>query len=294
MNKKNRVIHLGILILFGTISIFPLKLQFLFSEVITFITYRLIGYRKKVVFQNLRASFPEKTPEEINHIARKYFRHLSVMIVENLNLRFISEKKMSQVIKLENEQLFLDLYAQKRNLIVMVGHLGNWEYGSAITRLIPYSGSAVYKKLSSDAFDKLYFDIRKRLGVDPVEMHDTLRRVIQQNNQSDPYILFMVADQAPPKNDQQHYIQFLNQETGVYLGSEKLAKKFDMPVVFMEIKRIKKGSYCIVPQLITDDPKSTNEFEITEKYYALLEEAIVRNPRYWLWSHRRWKNRPKQ
>ena len=291
MTGLQRIYYYFTLAIFRILTLLPLKLLFLISEIVTFFVYHIIGYRKNVVFGNLQKSFPEKDKKEIKHIARKYYRHLSVMIVENIFLRFVTKNNFNHRIILENPEVFDGLYKQGKNAIVMLGHLGNWEFAGGLTRILPFNGVAVYKQLSSPAFDKIYFDIRKRLGVQPVEMNNILRKVIELNKQPNPYLLFMVADQAPSDNKNNHWITFLNQETDVYLGSEKMAKKFDMPVVYLEIIRHKKGIYRFTPQIITTTPKQVAPFEITEKYFKLLQQSIINSPRYWLWSHKRWKHK---
>jgi KDO2-lipid IV(A) lauroyltransferase len=213
------------------------------------------------------------------------------MIVENIYLRFVSKKNIKKRLILEKKEVFDELFSSKKNMIIMLGHFGNWEFAGGLSNLIPYKSAAVYKKLSSPVFDKIYFDIRSRTGVQPIEMKESFRKIHDLNKQEEPFALFMVADQAPMKNDTHHWMKFLNQDTGVFLGSEKLAKKFDMAVVYIELLRHKKGVYRVLPTLITKQAKKTNEFEITEKYFRLLEESIKRSPRYWTWSHRRWKNK---
>ncbi len=292
MGIFNQLIYVITICWFRILTLLPLWLLFFLSEIITFFVYRILRYRRKVVISNLTASFPDRDSAEIKRIARKYFRHLSVMIVENIYLRFATEKSFNKKLTIENVELFNRLYAQKRNVIVMLGHFGNWEYGGGLTRFVPYKGAAVYKKLSSPVFDKIYFDIRKRTGVEPVEMQEVFRKVSSLNTEAEPYMLFMVADQSPMRSDNQHWLTFLNQPTGVFLGSEKLARRFDMPVIYIELHRVKKGSYKIVPTLISDKPKETNPNEITEKYFKLLEHSINKSPRFWLWSHRRWKHKP--
>ena len=289
MTKIQTFQYYLIISVFRIITLIPLKILFLISEIITLFVYHIIGYRKKVIIENLKYSFPKKSETEIKHIARKYYRHLSIMIVENIFLRFVTTKDFSQRIILENKEIFDTLYKENRNAIVMLGHFGNWEFTSGLTRLLPYTGAAVYKQLSNPVFDKLYFNIRERLGVQPVEMNEVLRKVLELNQQKTPYLLFMVADQAPVSKNS-HWIKFLNQETNVFLGSEKIAKKFNMPVIYLEVIRYKKGIYRMIPQVITNKPQETDTFEITEKYFNLLEDSIKRSPRYWLWSHRRWKH----
>ncbi len=290
MTAVQRIRYILVMATFRLLTLLPLKLLFLISELITFIVYHLIGYRKKVVLANIKNSFPNCTTEEVRFVARKYYRHLSVMMVENIYLRFVSEKNFRKMLILDDPSIFDFFWEQKKSIIVMMGHFGNWEYGAGLTRLLPFKGAAVYKQLSDPVFDKIYFDIRSRLGVEPIEMKEVFRKVHQIANGSQPTIIFMVADQAPSNSESPYWLSFLNQDTSVFNGSEKLAKKFDLPVVNIKLMRVKKGTYRIIPTLITANPKDTKPFEIIETYYKLLEESIVDAPRYWLWSHRRWKH----
>jgi len=289
MKRRNKVEYALLVSGIWLITRLPLKLLFLISEFITLLVYRVIGYRHAVVIENLHHSFPELPEKEIVHLARKYYRHLSVMIIENLYLRFVTEKQFVKRLEIEKREVFEQLYQKGKNIIVVMGHTGNWEFAAGMTRFISYRGAAIYKKLTSPAVDKLYFDIRKRLGVIPVEMKEVFRKVVELGQENEPFILFMLADQSPTPGETHHWTTFLNQDTQVFMGPEKLAKKFDMPVVYCEIQKEKKGKYRAIPSVITEHPTETQPYEITERYYQLLEESIRRSPRYWLWSHRRWK-----
>ncbi|MDA3891686.1 MAG: lysophospholipid acyltransferase family protein [Salinivirgaceae bacterium] len=291
MQPKYKFQYYFILALFRVLSLLPMKLLYLISEIFTLLIYGVLGYRKKVVFENLRNSFSERSEEEIAFTAKKFYRHFSCLIVENICLRFVSKKQFEKRYILENRALFQNLYNQGKSIVNMTAHIGNWEYGSGVVGTLPHKGAAVYKKLSNPAFDKLFYDIRNRLGNEPVEMNDVLRRVIELNKEETPFILSMVTDQAPAFSKANHWIPFLNQETNVFLGSEKIARKFKTAVVYTEIVRHKKGIYRLTPKLITEDASLTKEFEVTETYFQLLEESIKKHPRYWLWSHRRWKHK---
>lgn len=279
---------------FRLLTLFPLSFLFLISELITFIVYFIIKYRRKVVLANLKNSFPDYNAEEIQRVSRKYYRHLSVMIVENIYLRFIPRKRIAKRLLIENKDLLDKLRKQNKNIILMLGHFGNWEFAAGLPNLIGYKGAAVYKKLSSKVFDKIYYEIRSGLGVLPIEMKESVRAVYEMNQQNDPFALIMVSDQAPPGRESNHWIQFLNQQTAIFEGSEKLAVKFDMAVVYVEVLRKRKGVYRIIPTLISDKPKETDKYYISEKFFELLEASIKRSPRYWLWSHKRWKNKRTQ
>jgi len=292
MSFWNKLIYTLVIFWFRLLSLFPIQFIFFLSELLTFIVYYVIAYRKKVVVENLRKSFPEKDEKEIKEISRKYYRHLSVMVVENIFLRFASKKQLAKRIDFENIELLNDLHAKGKSVVIMLGHYGNWEYAACVSRFSKFKSAAVYKKLSNPVFDKIYYDIRKNLGSEPIEMAESFRKVSALNNGEAPFALIMVADQSPMQSDSQHWIKFLNQDTGVFLGSEKLAKRFDFPVVYLQLQRTRKGAYKAIFKLISDCPKQSQQNQITEKYFSFLEESIKDNPRNWLWSHRRWKNAP--
>lgn len=294
MRLNQRIIYWLTLAVFRVLSLIPLKILFFISEGITFIVFRLIGYRREVVINNLIHSFPNRSMAEIKHIAYKYYRHLSVMMVENIYLRFAPIHKIKKRLIIEDKELLDRLYAKHKNVIVMTGHFSNWEIGSVLSQNFNFKCAAVYKKLSSPAFDKIYYDIRSRLGVEPVEMNEVFRKVVQLNKQPEPSLIFMVADQSPMKNDQQLWLQFLNQPTGAYTGSEKLARRFDYAVIYMQILRIKKGLYRCNFKLITENSAQTALNAITFSFFNMLERSIQQSPRYWLWSHRRWKHKPQE
>jgi KDO2-lipid IV(A) lauroyltransferase len=291
MTAIQKLQYFIILAIFRLFTLLPLGALYLFSRGFTFLIYTVFGYRKKVVFDNLQNAFTEKPESEIEQIAAKYYSHLSALIIENLYLRFAKHKSVERRISIENPEIFEELKGQGKNLILMLGHTGNWEYPAALFQSLPYTGAAVYKQLSNPAFDKVYYEIRKRTGVEPVEMKEVLRKLIEWTKKQTPFALCMVADQAPMESDTNHWITFLNQDTDVYSGSEKLAKKFDLAVLYIEVERLRKGYYKLIPHVITTHPKETKEFEITERYFQLLEKSIIKNPPYWLWSHRRWKHK---
>ena len=145
---------------FRFLSLLPFRISLFIAELITFIISYIVKYRRKVILQNLRNSFPNYTEKDIFRIMQKYYRHMSVMIIENIYLRFISKKTIDKRILVENKELFEELKAKNKHLILMLGHYGNWEYSAGLPSLIGYKGAAVYKKLSSKVFDKIYHEIR--------------------------------------------------------------------------------------------------------------------------------------
>lgn len=291
MNIFQRIGYYIIMAIFLVIRILPKPIQQLLAFVIYFLVAHVVGYRKKVILTNLRNSFPEKSEAEIKRIANKYYLHLSYMIIEAIDLRFTSKKRISKCLELTTFDELESFYKRGRNLLVVLGHYGNWEFGSAKMADINYRIAAIYKKLSSPIFEEFYKKMRQNLGVEPVEMRDTLRKLIELRDCGQPFALLSVADQTPTRKDIHHWITFLNQDTGVFIGPERLAKKFNMDVIYGEIVRTGFCKFTSSFTLLTENANQTAEYEITDKFFAMLEDSIKRHPENWVWSHRRWKHK---
>jgi KDO2-lipid IV(A) lauroyltransferase len=273
------------------VSRLPFPLLYLKSDVLSFVLFHLIRYRRKVVLENLNNSFPGKTEQEIRKIARQYYRNLCDLILEVIKIQGINLETLNKRLLIRNYDLLKPYFDSGRSVIAISGHCGNWEWmGAALTTYTDFEGVGAVKPISNPFFDKYVNGLRKRFsGRGPVDFKMVLREMIKRKDH--PILTLFVGDQTPTRSEINYWTDFLNQETPVFLGAEKVAKALDHVVVFFDIQRVKRGYYEIVVTLITDNPRETAEYEITEKHVRLLEECIRRNPDNWLWSHRRWKHK---
>ena len=255
------------------------------------ILYYIISYRKKVVYTNLKNSFPEKSEKERKAIAKKFYKHLADLFIENITIHFIKEKEILKRVKFTNIEILTNYYKQNKSVIAVLGHYGNWEYYLGMPLITKYLFVGVYKKLSNKLFNKLFIKTRSKFGAEPVEMHNTLRTLIKYANEKKLNFAGFVSDQTPTKSESHYWTKFLNQDTPVFLGVEKIAKKTNQPVVFLYMRKVKRGYYQVEIIKLFDNPKETKEHEITECHVKLLEKIIKEEPAYWLWSHRRWKHK---
>lgn len=271
----------------------PSRAIAIISDFTYIIIYHLVRYRRDVVRQNLKNSFPEKTTEEIKSIEIKFYRHLSDLIYESIFLLHASQKKAIGQCKFNNVELFDKYYEEGKSVILVSGHYGSWELYSLIGLHAKHHAVGIYKPLANARFEKLMNNSRKRFGGVPVAMNDTLRALIDYKRKGEPILLGLVSDQTPAKGDIRYWTTFLNQQTPVFLGVEKLSQKFNLPVVFCNMRKVKRGKYEVDFELLTEDPNSFKPYELTELHLKRLERHIIEVPEYWLWSHRRWKRKPK-
>jgi Kdo2-lipid IVA lauroyltransferase/acyltransferase len=267
----------------------PLPLLYLFSDFLYLLACYFPGYRKEVVFTNLRNAFPEKTGKELKKIARGYYRHMCDSFVESFAAINMSEKEFRKRFVWKNTGL-LDLYYDKgRSVVSVFGHYGNWEWLSTLPVYTKYKVLALYKPLSNLYFDRFMKNLRQKFGVEVVPIIRSYPVIFKHHEENIPTLTFFLGDQRPLRDNIRYWTRFLNQDTPVMLGSEQIARKLNQVVVFFAINRIKRGHYEVEIIPVTDDPGSTAKYEITELQTRLLEAQILRNPEYWLWSHRRWK-----
>lgn len=259
---------------------------------------KLSGYRKKVVMENLRNSFPEKSEQELKQISNKFFRHLADMFFETFKIYRMSEEELHKRIRFKNTELIDRYYNEGKDVIAMLGHYGNWEWMPSMNLSIKSQGCQVYQPLRSKEYDKYMLEIRSKWGTLNFTMKASYRSMHKLRMENKRFLIGMISDQSPRKNKIQHYVNFLNQDTPVHTGAEKMAVKTNSPVVFFRLEKVKRGYYDITIESLFENPTETKDFEITNTFNRHLEDLIKERPELWLWSHKRWKHKrneaPKQ
>jgi KDO2-lipid IV(A) lauroyltransferase len=273
------------------LSLMPFWFLYVLSDCIYVFLFYVLSYRRKVVQDNLRNSFPNKADVELKQIEKDYYRYLGDLIVESVKSISISAKEVERRMVNLNPEVVANYFAEGKSIIAAVGHYCNWELAAHRFSLVPeYKKIIVYKPLSNKIADAYYQKIRSRFGAMLVPMKGTLRKLAELKNELTFTVL--VSDQTPVRHETHYFTQFLNQPTAVFLGVEKMAVMFNTVVIFADVRRVKRGfyEYSYVP--LFDNAKQTAPFEITDTHVHCLETMIRREPQYWLWSHRRWKFKP--
>jgi Kdo2-lipid IVA lauroyltransferase/acyltransferase len=285
---KKTVGYYTLLALTWPMKFFPLSFHFLFADLLYLLIYYVFGYRKKVVSENLEKSFPQKTDLERKSIERKFYRNFADMFIETLYFSHASYKKAGKRLEVENLEMVEKLLSDGKNVIFLAGHLGNWEYFHLFQAELKAKKFFVYKFLQNKTFDQYYRRLRSR-GAAPLEMKETYRTLYSCAKSGDQYIALMISDQRPLKGELSHWTTFLNQDTPVFSGTERISRKTNAAVVFSEITKVKRGHQRLRLELITEDPSKNREFEITDEFMARLEKSIIAHPDQYFWTHKRWK-----
>lgn len=278
--------------LFYVVSLLPFRLLYFLSDVLAFLIYHIVRYRRKVVRSNLTTSFPEKDKKEIKSIEKRFYRWLCDYFVEAIKLLTINEDELNRRFTITNSNEIEDCFEHGQNVAAILGHYCNWEWLSCVGKDLPANRKVglVYHPLRSDAFDELFKRIRSHeANGEPVKKKDILRLLITYKQNGIMNIFGYISDQVPQWRNIHLWLPFLNHDTPVFTGGEKIMRKMNNAVYYAELTRPRRGYYSLTYRLITKDPKSLPEFEITRRFFKMLEETIRREPAYYLWTHNRWK-----
>lgn len=273
------------------ISALPFPLMYGFSSFVYVLLYRVFGYRKKVVLQNLRNSFPEKSEAEINKICSDFYRHLCDLFIETFKTLTVSKRTMLKHCYFSpgSKELFDMLAAENKSVILVLGHYGNWEWaGNTFSLLCKQQLYVIYHPLGNKQFDDLMYKMRTTFGTKLIPMKETFKQMLANKNELNATAF--IADQTPSHSNA-YWTRFLNQDTPVFWGTEIIAKKLNRPVVYLTIRKPKRGYYEMHAEMLVESPAETAEGQVSEAHTRQLEKDIIAQPELWLWSHRRWKHK---
>lgn len=269
------------------ISLMPMKFLYAIASFAFSLVYNVIGYRKAVVIQNISRSFPDMKYGEISSIVEKFYACFTAYFVEILKNISTPTEVLDKKIIFENLELINEHVNNERNVIVCVGHCGNWEMLNFMPRKLSHDMYAVYKPLKSGIINKLMIKLRSRFGMKLIPDKSVIRHILTQK--SSPAVYLFLADQCPRAKVDKYKFKLLNQETYDFPGMEKLARISKSAVIYLHITQILKGHYKIKCIPICSETETMNEGEITQEYVNLLTENIKEEPYSWLWTHKRWK-----
>lgn len=279
-------------ILFRTVYIIsklPLRVLYIFSDFIFVLSYYILSYRKKVVLENLRKSFPEKSETEINTICKKFYQNFADYIVETLKTFTVSNNELRVRVQHINQHLFSEALEEQKNIIMLSGHIFNWEWFNALAEVVPQKYCfPVYRKMQNTFWEEKVKLIRGRFGNTALEAKQVVRHILKRPNDGNSVYMF-VADQSPYVLDVDYGLEFLNQKTPAFIGYDKLSTKIDLIFIYCEMKKVKRGFYQVNYYRIYPDGERFQPYEVVNKFHKMLETTIKKRPDNWLWSHRRWK-----
>lgn len=278
------------------LSSIPFRILYVISDCLFYLIYYVARYRRKVVRTNLTESFPGKDLKEIKSIEKKFYRFFTDNLLESCKMTTISQEEIKRRMKFNNMDAFNDDLKAGKSISLYLGHFGNWEWCSSIPLhfIDGITSAQIYHQLRNKNMDRLILRNRERMGATCIEMRKTARYINEQVKEHRVCVTGFIADQSPRMKDVRYFLPFLNHQVPVLVGTEKLTKHYDFAAWFVRVKRVRRGFYEADVIRMHEDPKSLPDYELTEIYFRMLEEAIQAQPELYLWSHRRFKHAKKQ
>ena len=273
------------------ISILPFRLLYFFSDCVFVVIYHIIGYRKKTVQENLQLALPYLSNNERLLIEKKSYRHLCDMFLEMIKTMTISREEMEKRFKFTNIDLYRDFEKKEKSIAIMVAHYASYEWVISMNQHIAFEGYAIYKRLNNRYFDKLVRDIRSKFKATLITTKETAPTIEQNYNNKKLGVYGFASDQSPIIHAAFHWNKFMGIEVPVHTGAEMLSKKFDMNILFLKTKKVKRGHYEASFEILSENPKEIPDYQITDDFISRVEKQIYEAPEFYLWTHNRWKHK---
>ena len=273
------------------LSPLPLRVHYLIADIVYVLMYYVIRYRRRVVWKNLTTSFPEKDEAELHRLEHRFYRFLCDYFVETLKLLSFSREEMKRRVVFKDMEQIDEAVERGQSCAIYLGHYGNWEWISSLPLWVKPGTMCgqIYHPLENKDFDRFFLKLRQRMGALSIPMNETLRRLAECRSQKRPVVIGYISDQVPLWTNIHHWVDVFHHDTPVLTGAERIVRKFNHAVFYLDVRRLRRGYYEATLKPITYDPQQLKEYELTDIYWRMLEETIRQAPEYWLWSHNRWK-----
>lgn len=275
------------------ISLLPMRVLYIFSDFFYLLFYYVIGYRKKVVLENLKTAFPNTSEKELKVIQKKFFKHFTDIFMESVKAFTISQKTIQKKYTYKNPEVINDVVKKGRNIALVGAHQANWEWSTSLPLVLDITVFGAYTKLANKYFEKVVKDSRMKFGVVGYKTSETIKAMKNNYDNGIRGLYLLLSDQSPQVHKTHYWSEFFGVKVPIHTGAEMLAKKFDLVVINYVSKKIKRGHYEVEFELITETPKEFENYQITDKYLEITERNIKEQPEFYLWSHKRFKHRDK-
>jgi len=272
------------------ISILPFNILYKFSDLVYFLVYTVLGYRKKVVRSNITLALPHLSQEERLSIEKKFYSHMCDMFLEMIKTMSISNEQVSRRFVFKNIELINEYEAKGKSVVLMCAHYASWEWLIVMAKYIDYKSIAIYKKLGNKYFDRLVINIRKKFDAHLVESGKSIELMEENESKGIKAFYGFAGDQSPQLTRAKYWDDFMGINVPVYTGAEMIAKRLDFNMIFVKVEKVKRGYYQATICPLVDNPLEIPEYEITSLYLREVEKQILEAPEFYLWTHKRWKH----
>lgn len=275
------------------ISILPFPLLYIFSDFVCLLVYNVFGYRKKAVRENIAMTLPHLSEKERLAIEKKFYSHMCDMFLEMVKTMSMSQKEMEKRFAFTNLELYLDMEKKGKSIALMCAHYASYEWVISMNRVSNFEGYGIYKKINNKYFNQLVKDIRSKFKATLITTKETIPTIERNFRNKHLGLYGFASDQSPQATKAHHWAKFMGIEVPVHTGAEMLAKRFDMNIIFLRVKKVKRGYYEATLEPMAENPKTVPDYQISDDFLRRVEKQIYEAPEFYLWTHKRWKHRKK-
>jgi KDO2-lipid IV(A) lauroyltransferase len=266
----------------------PLRALYVFSSFLYLLAFYVVRHRHQVIRGQLEKVFPDLSDAERKLIHKRFLKNFCDVVIEVLKSVSMTEADIRahvQIVNLEVARRYLDA---GQSVMLVTSHLGNWEWLlHGVTLQLGYPVDAAYKPLHDQWAERLMLEVRSRFGARLVPAKELLADFLRRRGIV--RALAMNADQAPVSTDKRYWTRFLGQDTAFYIGAEQIARATRLPILYVRVRRIRRGYYQVELSPLWDGREVTEPNTVTERYARACEIDVLKSPADWLWSYRRWR-----
>lgn len=273
------------------ISILPFPIFYKFSDLVCFLVYRIFKYRKTTVRKNLKLALPHLSHEERRIIEKRFFTHMVDMFLEMIKTMTISDSEIKKRFTFTNPEIIQEYESKGKSIVLLCAHYASWEWLVVMAKYTSFKSIAIYKKIGNKYFDKMVQDIRSRLNAELVESKRSIELIEYNAAHGIKAYYGFASDQSPQLTKAKYWDTFMGHEVPVHTGAEMLAKRHDMNILFVKVRKVGRGYYQATIMPLVDNPREIPDYEITSMYLREVEKQILEAPEYYFWTHKRWKHR---
>ncbi|WP_053970116.1 lysophospholipid acyltransferase family protein [Mangrovimonas sp. ST2L15] len=273
------------------ISIMPFRILYAISDGVYLLLYYVIGYRKNIVRDNIKLVFPEKSDQEIKSITKKFYHHMCDLFLEMIKTLTASRRELAKRFVLKNPETLKKLEATDNSIVVMYGHYASYEWSIILQAIANNPALGIYKTIANKYFDKLVRRIRSKYNSTLVDSKQALKRIEELHEKKEAKLIAFISDQSPKLKPNNYWGEFMGVTIPCFIGAELTSKKYDYPITYLKIDKVKRGYYESELIVLSENPREVPDFEITESFNRILEKQIKEAPEFYLWTHKRWKHR---
>lgn len=289
----NLLVYILVYPVIWLISMLPFRILYAISDAVYLVVYYLISYRKKVVFNNLKLAFPEKSDKEIIEIRKKFYHHFADVFIELIKSFTVPKEEVYKRYKYTNLEFFEELYKDGKSVILTGPHYANWEWIMSLDSFVKYKGYAAFTKVENPYLNEKILKSRAKFGTNLIQTSKIIAEIKHNQKYNIQAMYGLLSDQSPQVSKTFYWREFFGVKVPIHTGAEMLAKRYDMNMVYIETKKVKRGYYETSFSLITKEPKKYPDYELTDIFIEKLEKQVRKQPEYYFWTHKRFKHKDK-